>query len=187
MEKNYYTNKFCESLELYLKMKMLKYVEYYLDTIPSDDRRNVDSIITRNQFTLEEINDLLIDYSPVEFDDSDLFSMAYRYFNNIVPSYRKNGTLVTLPDSIEQRLKSNDYPDIPDFLYLPIIYYLIWSSNPYQRLTQELLGNNLQYFEDNMPTHEEDLQYAHGDVFDMLASLDAITTDSGYIISEDDY
>lgn len=187
MEKNYYTNKFCESLELYLKMKMLKYVEYYLDTIPSDDRRNVDSIITRNQFTLEEINDLLIDYSPVEFDDSDLFSMAYRYFNNIVPSYRKNGTLVTLPDSIEKRLKSNDYPDIPDFLYLPIIYYLIWSSNPYQRLTQELLGNNLQYFEDNMPTHEEDLQYAHGDVFDMLASLDAITTDSGYIITEDDY
>ena len=77
MEKNYYTNKFCESLELYLKMKMLKYVEYYLDTIPSDDRRNVDSIITRNQFTLEEINDLLIDYSPVEFDDSDLFSMAF--------------------------------------------------------------------------------------------------------------
>ena len=187
MEKNYYTNKFCESLELYLKMKMLKYVEYYLDTIPSDDRRNVDSIITRNQFTLEEINDLLIDYSPVEFDDNDLFSMAYRYFNNIVPIHRKNGTLVTLPDSIEQRLKSNDYPDIPDFLYLPIIYYLIWSSNPYQRLTQELLGNNLQYFEDNMPTHEEDLQYAHGDVFDMLASLDAITTDSGYIITEDDY
>ena len=187
MEKNYYTNKFCESLEIYLKMKMLKYVEYYLDTIPSDDRHNVDSIITRNQFTLEEINDLLIDYSPVEFDDNDLFSMAYRYFNNIVPSHRKNDTLVTLPFSIEKRLKSKDYPNLPDFLYLPIIYYLIWSSNPYQELTRQLLGNHLYYFENKLPTHEEKLDGAYGDVFAMLASLDAITTNPNYIITEDDY
>lgn len=187
MEKDYYTNKFFESLELYLKMKMIKYIDSYLSRVSPDDRSNVEAIITKNQFTLEEINDLLIDYSPVEFDDSDLFSMVYKYFDSIVPWFKNNGELISLPVSIQWKLKHNKYPDIPDFLYLPIIYYLIRSRNSYQELTRKLLGNNLCYFEENISGHDVDFVFGYGDVFLMLKSLDTITTDANYTISDEDY
>ncbi len=187
MEKNYYTNKFFESLELYLKMKMIKSIDGYLNKISPDDRSNVEAVITKKQISLEEINDLLIDYSPVEFDDSDLFSMVYQYFSSIVPWFRNNEELVSLSVSIKWNLRHNKYPDIPDFLYLPIIYYLIGSKNSYQELTRKLLGNNLCYFEENISGHDADFAFAHGDVFLMLKRLDTITTDVDYTILEEDY
>lgn len=182
MNKESYLKAFYSSLNDRLQQMILTYKEEYLDTLSEEDKNPVWIILDKKQFTSLDINDLLIEYSPEELDDASLFAIAYRYFDTITADMVK-GDLVLLDFPVRHRLEKVP-TNVPKFLMLPILSYLISSSNKYQALTRELYGNYLTYLENDFTSHA--LKTSKLDISFIFDKLSTITTDSNYKITFND-
>lgn len=161
---------------------IFNYKEEYLDTLSEEDKNPVWIILDKKKFSSLDINDLLIDYSPEELDDGSLFAIVYRYFDTITADMVK-GDLVLLDFPVRHRLEKVP-TNVPKFLMLPILSYLISSSNKYQALTRELYGNYLTYLENDFTSHA--LRIPTLDISLIFDKLSTITTHSNYKITLDD-
>ena len=85
MNKETYLKEFYKSLNERLQQMISSYKNEYLNSLSDDDRNSVMAILDKEEFSLLDINDLLIDYSPKELDDVSLFALVYRYFETITP------------------------------------------------------------------------------------------------------
>ena len=182
MNKEFYLQAFYSSLNKRLQQMIFNYKEEYLDTLSEEDKNPVWIILDKKQFTSLDINDLLIEYSPEELDDASLFAIAYRYFDTITADMVK-GDLVLLDFPVRHRLEKVP-TNVPKFLMLPILSYLISSSNKYQALTRELYGNYLTYLENDFTSHA--LKTSKLDISFIFDKLSTITTDSNYKITFND-
>ena len=182
MNKESYLKAFYSSLNDRLQQMILTYKEEYLDTLSEEDKNPVWIILDKKQFTSLDINDLLIEYSPEELDDASLFAIAYRYFDTITADMVK-GDLVLLDFPVRHRLEKVP-TNVPKFLMLPILSYLISSSDKYQALTRELYGNYLTYLENDFTSHA--LKTSKLDISFIFDKLSTITTDSNYKITFND-
>ena len=182
MNKEAYLKAFYSSLNNRLQQMIFNYKEEYLDTLSEEDKNPVWIILDKKQFTSLDINDLLIEYSPEELDDASLFAIVYRYFDTITADMVK-GDLVLLDFPVRHRLEKVP-TNVPKFLMLPILSYLISSSNKYQALTRELYGNYLTYLENDFTSHA--LKTSKLDISFIFDKLSTITTDSNYKITSND-
>ena len=182
MNKEFYLQAFYSSLNKRLQQMIFNYKEEYLDTLSEEDKNPVWIILDKKKFSSLDINDLLIDYSPEELDDASLFAIVYRYFDTITADMEK-GDLVLLDFPVRHRLEKVP-TNVSKFLMLPILSYLISSSNKYQALTRELYGNYLTYLENDFTSHA--LKTSKLDISFIFDKLSTITTDSNYKITLDD-
>lgn len=182
MNKEFYLQAFYSSLNKRLQQMIFNYKEEYLDTLSEEDKNPVWIILDKKQFSSLDINDLLIDYSPEELDDASLFAIVYRYFDTITADMEK-GDLVLLDFPVRHRLEKVP-TNVSKFLMLPILSYLISSSNKYQALTRELYGNYLTYLENDFTSHA--LKTSKLDISFIFDKLSTITTDSNYKITSND-
>lgn len=182
MNKESYLKAFYNSLNERLQQMIFNYKEEYLDTLSEEDKNPVWIILDKKKFSSLDINDLLIDYSPEELDDGSLFAIVYRYFDTITADMVK-GDLVLLDFPVRHRLEKVP-TNVPKFLMLPILSYLISSSNKYQALTRELYGNYLTYLENDFTSHA--LRIPTLDISLIFDKLSTITTHSNYKITLDD-
>lgn len=182
MNKEFYLQAFYSSLNKRLQQMIFNYKEEYLDTLSEEDKNPVWIILDKKKFSSLDINDLLIDYSPEELDDGSLFAIVYRYFDTITADMEK-GDLVLLDFPVRHRLEKVP-TNVPKFLMLPILSYLISSSNKYQALTRELYGNYFMYLENDFTSHA--LKTSKLDISFIFDKLSTITTDSNYKITSDD-
>ena len=138
MNKDLYLKSFYSSLNERLQQMIAIHLGEYLDTLSEEDKDLVYDVLKKKRLTLLDINDLLIDYSDKELDDSSLVALVYHYFDDITGHGKEE--LVSIDFPIQRRLEKVP-TNIPKFLMLPILSYLISSSNKYQSLTRELYGN----------------------------------------------
>ena len=172
---------FYSSLNERLQQMIAIHLGEYLDTLSEEDKDLVYDVLKKKRLTLLDINDLLIDYSDKELDDSSLVALVYHYFDDITGHGKEE--LVSIDFPIQRRLEKVP-TNIPKFLMLPILSYLISSSNKYQSLTRELYGNYLMYLENDFTDY--DLKPSKLDVSSIFDKLSVITTDSNYEITLDD-
>ena len=181
MNKDLYLKSFYSSLNERLQQMIAIHLGEYLDTLSEEDKDLVYDVLKKKRLTLLDINDLLIDYSDKELDDSSLVVLVYHYFDDITGHGKEE--LVSIDFPIQRRLEKVP-TNIPKFLMLPILSYLISSSNKYQSLTRELYGNYLMYLENDFTDY--DLKPSKLDVSSIFDKLSVITTDSNYEITLDD-
>ena len=189
MNKETYLKEFYKSLNERLQQMISSCKNEYLNSLSDDDRNSVMAILDKEEFSLLDINDLLIDYSPKELDDVSLFALVYRYFETITPDMVTRdldmikGDLVFLDLSVRHRLDKVP-TNVPRFLMLPILSYLISTSNKYQTLTRELYGNYLTCLENDFVMKY--LETSKLDISLIFDKLSTITTDPNYEITFDD-
>lgn len=181
MNKDLYLKSFYSSLNERLQQMIAIHLGEYLDTLSEEDKDLVYDVLKKKRLTLLDINDLLIDYSDKELDDSSLVALVYHYFDDITGHGKEE--LVSIDFPIQRRLEQVP-TNIPKFLMLPILSYLISSSNKYQSLTRELYGNYLMYLENDFTDY--DLKPSKLDVSSIFDKLSVIITDSNYEITLDD-
>ena len=179
MNTEQYLSLFYRVLDEHIADMIFVYKSQYFRFV--EDKDYFLSILDKKGYTLEDINDLLIDYSDREFDDVDLFSIVYKYFSNNFD----NDSLKLCPIDFFVKNRLERVPDkIPEFLMLPILSYLV-SSSKYKLQARELYGNNLLFL-DKKIIDGYFLDFLPVNISLVFEKLPAITTDHDYTITSDD-
>ena len=103
MNKDLYLKSFYSSLNERLQQMIAIHLGEYLDTLSEEDKDLVYDVLKKKRLTLLDINDLLIDYSDKELDDSSLVVLVYHYFDDITGHGKEE--LVSIDFPIQRRLE----------------------------------------------------------------------------------
>ena len=67
---------FLDKIRKEIKYKILEEYKIISNSLDSDDKRRISSILSKNEFSIEDINDLLIDFFSDEFDRDELINLV---------------------------------------------------------------------------------------------------------------
>lgn len=181
MSKDDYVRYFNELINSKIKLLLSNNKESFLLYFSKEEKDRLSGILNKDKFSLDDINDLLIDYSSHDFDDGELFAILYKYLGKKL-YWRGEGPIHK--DLVLKQRFSSTPDEIPEFLILPIISYLFSSNSRYKKMAEKLI-------EDNLPclyrSFSEDYRYRVSiDFLKAIEKFYTITTDENYVITRED-